>query len=237
LNNQNVFYTLLALNLLVFAAWQYAIEQAQTYNNYKYYRFMEDNFCVSWEKVVKKKHWWTLVTSSFSHQEKIHFIMNMLVFNSFATPVIGALGAENFLYLYLFSGICSSLSHISFNHFIMPKMNKNNTLEDTIVDFFLPQRQKSIYDGISSLGASGSIMGINVLFACLYPHSIIQYGMFFPLPAWLGMSLYTISDIYRTATMTNGRIDTAGHVGGGKYSRKKKLYIFFHQKLKQKQKI
>jgi len=59
-------------------------------------------------------------------------------------------------------------------------------------------------------------MGINTLFACLYPNSIIQYGMFLPLPAWLGMSIYTILDIYRTATMTNGRIDTAGHVGGGK---------------------
>jgi len=87
LNNRNVFYTLLGINLLVFAAWQYAIEQAQRYNNYKYYRFMEDNFCVSWDKVVKRKHWWTLLTSAFSHQEKMHFIMNMLVFNSFATPV------------------------------------------------------------------------------------------------------------------------------------------------------
>jgi len=87
LNNRNVFYFLLGLNVVVFAAWQYAIEQAQSYNNYKYYRFMEDNFCVSWDRVVKKKHWWTLLTSAFSHQEKMHFIMNMLVFNSFASPV------------------------------------------------------------------------------------------------------------------------------------------------------
>ncbi|KAG4095341.1 rhomboid-domain-containing protein [Neocallimastix lanati (nom. inval.)] len=213
LNNRNVFYFLLGLNVVVFAAWQYAIEQAQSYNNYKYYRFMEDNFCVSWDRVVKKKHWWTLLTSAFSHQEKMHFIMNMLVFNSFASPVIRALGPENFLALYLFTGVCSSLSHITFNHFLLPKMNKE-TMEESFFDFFFPQQNKAIYDSISSLGASGAIMGINTLFACLYPHSIIQYGMFLPLPAWLGMSLYTIMDIYRTATMTNGRIDTAGHVGG-----------------------
>jgi len=213
LNNRNVFYTLLGINLLVFAAWQYAIEQAQRYNNYKYYRFMEDNFCVSWDKVVKRKHWWTLLTSAFSHQEKMHFIMNMLVFNSFASPVIRALGPENFLALYLFTGLCSSLSHITFNHFLLPKINKNYN-EESVFDFFFPQHHKAVYDNISSLGASGAIMGINTLFACLYPNSIIQYGMFLPLPAWLGMSIYTILDIYRTATMTNGRIDTAGHVGG-----------------------
>eukprot|EP00833_Pecoramyces_ruminatium_P015392 jgi/Orpsp1_1/1189424/evm.model.d7180000071954.1 len=213
LNNRNVFFTLFGLNLIVFAAWQYAIEQAQVYKNYTYYRFMEDNFCVSWDKVVKRKHWWTLLTSAFSHQEKMHFIMNMLVFNSFAEPVIRALGPGNFLALYLFTGVCSSLSHITFNHFLLPKMNKESP-EESFFDFFIPQHHKAVYDNISSLGASGAIMGINTLFACLYPHSIIQYGLFLPLPAWLGMSLYTIMDIYRTATMTNGRIDTAGHVGG-----------------------
>lgn len=212
LTDKGILYSLLGINTLVFAAWQYAIEQAQAYNNGKYLKFMNNHFTVSWHNAFTKKRWWSLLLSAFSHQEKMHFIMNMIVFNSFAPSVIQSIGPHNFLGLYLFSGICSSLSHVSFNHYALPFIKKQQ--ETSFLDHFFTPNPRYTYDQISSLGASGAIMGINTLFACLYPTSIIQMGMFLPLPAWLAMSLYTTLDIYRTATMTNGRIDTAGHVGG-----------------------
>jgi membrane associated rhomboid family serine protease len=62
--------------------------------------------------------------------------------------VIEAIGASRFLLLYGASGIASSLAHIGYQKYILPKLQKN------------PPHT------IGSLGASGSVMGITTFFAC-----------------------------------------------------------------------
>jgi len=74
---------------------------------------------------------------------------------------------------------------------------------------------KYSYDNVSGLGASGAITGINTIFACLYPTRLITYNNYLRLPAWLTMTLFIVGDFYRSLTLTNGNIDTIGHVGGG----------------------
>ena len=112
------------------------------------------------------------------------------------------------------SGIGCGLAHVIFYHTFVPKLS--NTSRRTIIyDLLFSRAHKNSYNDISSLGASGAITGINTIFACLYPTRLITYNNYLRLPAWLTMSLFIFGDFYRSVTLTNGNIDTIGHVGGG----------------------
>lgn len=54
-----------------------------------------------------------MVYSTFSHSSLIHLGVNMYVLYGFSTPAVQTLGKEQFVALYLTSGIMSSLlSHL-----------------------------------------------------------------------------------------------------------------------------
>lgn len=53
-----------------------------------------------------------MVLSMFSHKDIVHLGFNMYVLYSFAQPAGMALGKEQFLALYLTSGICGSLASV-----------------------------------------------------------------------------------------------------------------------------
>lgn len=120
------------------------------------------------------------------------------------------------------SGISSSLAHVYFYHSIVPRIN-GNRYNNIFYDLFFSIYVKNSYDNVSGLGASGAITGINTIFACLYPTRLVTYNNYLRLPAWLTMSLFIFGDFYRSITLTNGNIDTIGHVGGGNF-----FFIFLY---------
>ncbi|ORX60098.1 hypothetical protein BCR36DRAFT_579546 [Piromyces finnis] len=101
---------------------------------------------------------------------------------------------------------------------IVPKLKRNyNNLYLFNLFYSSSSSIEDSYDDVSSLGASGAITGIDTIFSCLFPTStVIYYDL--ELPSWLYMIVFMVVDIYRSITLTNGDIDTIGHVGGGKYS-------------------
>eukprot|EP00833_Pecoramyces_ruminatium_P014142 jgi/Orpsp1_1/1188174/evm.model.d7180000062983.1 len=212
--DENVIYAIIAINIIVHLLWETAHYNKEMNYNSKLLNFMHAHFTVSWTNLAKRKRYWTLLTSVFSHEDILHLVANMVSFYSFSLPVIRCIGKEKFIKSYLFSGISSSFSHILFYHHIVPKLNGNIHRSYFIYDLFFSRYVNNTYDNISSLGASGAIIGINTIFACLYPSRLIMYNNYLRLPAWLTMSLYIFGDLYRSLTLTNGQIDTIGHVGG-----------------------
>ncbi|KAG0263092.1 hypothetical protein BG011_009295 [Mortierella polycephala] len=188
-SSNKVVYTIVAINVAVFATWQYAEESAKRFRDGRLYHFMLKNFTDSAQN-LREGRIWTLVTSAFSHKEWYHIILNSMVLLSFGDPVWRMLGTRRFLAVYLGSAVAASLSSVAYYTHIGPYLRK---MQDK-------PRENSVH---FSLGASGSLMGITTAFACVYPMS--QYSLFFVInmPAAALIAVNT------------GRFDSAGHLGGG----------------------
>eukprot|EP00833_Pecoramyces_ruminatium_P001492 jgi/Orpsp1_1/1175524/evm.model.c7180000054206.1 len=212
--DENVVYAIIIINIIIYIAWEFAIYNQEEFYDTELLEFMENHFTISWNNLIKNKRYWTLITSMFSHKDIIHLSNNMASFYSFSIPVIRCIKKKNFIKAYLLSGICSSFAHVIFYHSIVPKLNKDVN-RSILYDLLFSKYIRNSYNSISALGASGAITGINTIFACLYPSSLLTYNNYLRLPAWLTMALFIMGDFYRSLTLTNGHIDTIGHVGGG----------------------
>lgn len=85
-SSNKVVYAIVAINVAVFATWQYAEANAQRFRDGRLYYFMFRNFTDSAQN-LREGRVWTLVTSAFSHKEWYHIILNTMVLLSFGDPV------------------------------------------------------------------------------------------------------------------------------------------------------
>ncbi len=96
--------TLLAVNVLVFLAWQAAATGSDPWT------FLARNFLVSTQR-LDQGMWWTLVTAAFSHMELWHLALNMVVLWSFGSVLERLLGVRVFVTFYMVAAVVSSASH------------------------------------------------------------------------------------------------------------------------------
>lgn len=90
---------------------------------------------------------WRLVSYMFLHGGGFHIIFNMLWLWWMGRPVESTLGSRNFAVLFLGSGIGGGLVHIAFS---------------------------MLSGGVPTIGASGAVFGIMVVFAYLFPRQPIM---------------------------------------------------------------
>ncbi|KAF9411633.1 hypothetical protein BGZ94_001286, partial [Podila epigama] len=193
-NGNKLVYTIVAINVSVFATWQYAEANAQRFRDGRLYYFMFRNFTDSAQN-LREGRIWTLVTSAFSHKDWYHILLNTMVWR--------LLGTRRFLTVYLGSAVASSLSSIMYFSHLEPYLRRMQ---------HKPPKPNAIH---YSLGASGSIMGLTTAFACVYPMS--QYSLFFVInmPAAALIGLFGAYELYNVIAVNTGRFDSAGHLGGG----------------------
>ncbi|GAA5863302.1 hypothetical protein JCM3774_000849 [Rhodotorula dairenensis] len=182
--------TLIALNLAVFAAWNYGYQLAQRFRDASWIRFLQRNFTTSWTNFTQGRVW-TLATSAFSHEGTSHILVNMASLFFMAPAVISVLGNSGFLALYFFAGITSSTVSLLFNHFV--------------------NRQNPNY---AAHGASGATYGAISFFAAAFPRETFLLFFVVPVPAWLCVSGIFAWDLYNGLFRRGGMTDSAGHVGG-----------------------
>ncbi|POY74586.1 hypothetical protein BMF94_2347 [Rhodotorula taiwanensis] len=182
--------TLIAINLAVFAAWNYGYQLAQRFRDGSWLRFLQRNFTTSWVNFSQGRVW-TLLTSAFSHEGTSHILVNMASLFFMAPAVISILGNSGFLALYFFAGVASSTVSLVFNHFV--------------------NRQNPHY---AAHGASGATYGAISFFAAAYPRQTFLLFFVVPVPAWLCVSGIFAWDLYNGLFRRGGMTDSAGHVGG-----------------------
>ncbi|KAJ3333119.1 hypothetical protein HDU76_011339 [Blyttiomyces sp. JEL0837] len=192
------------IHFSVFGLWQYAMMRYNRGDS-SWLSFMERNFYCSWNGVEDGK-WWTILSSTFSHNTLIHFGLNMFVFWNFGPIAISIIGAPQFLLFYLGAGIASSAAHLVYSRYIQPALRKR-----PIPRFF----GRPIYS--NSHGASGAIYAATLLYALSYPWSRITLFFFFDVPAIAGVGLFVAYDLYLAYGGNHGRVDSAGHLGGALY--------------------
>jgi membrane associated rhomboid family serine protease len=184
-----IIWGIIGLNTLVFLGWQYAKEMARSLNDRTPLQFMYNNFTLGNHSF---KHLHTFITAHFSHEEFVHFGINMFVFHSFGSTLISVLGARRFLGIYLLSGVISGCCSMAY---------KLNT-------------QTRYNPAPPSLGASGCVSGLTAVFAWMFPTAQVQL-LFIPIPAWLAIGGFLTYDLYKAVQGRQGKIDCIGHLGGG----------------------
>lgn len=87
-------------------------------------------------------------------------------------------------------------------------------------------------DSVPSIGASGAVMGVLMLYACHYPHHTIRIWFFIPLEMrWLVL-LYVAFDLHPVLLTLSGDqqysgIDHAAHLGGLAFG-----FVYWNQRLR-----
>ncbi|KAF9907334.1 hypothetical protein BX616_000462 [Lobosporangium transversale] len=194
-------YSITALNVGVFALWQYAEGKAKQFGETSLYFFLLRNFTAS-ARNLREGRFWTLLTNAFSHKEWYHILLNTMVLFSFGDPVLRMLGTRMFLTVYLGSAISGSLGSLAYSGYLAPYLRK-------------AQNKALAGQYQFSMGASGALMGITTAYACVHPFS--QYSLFFVInmPAAVLIGLFGAYELYNVLTVNTGRFDSAGHLGGG----------------------
>ncbi|XP_050309376.1 presenilins-associated rhomboid-like protein, mitochondrial isoform X2 [Anthonomus grandis grandis] len=173
---QKVFAPICAINILVFFAWRIP----------RLHPFMINYFA---SNPASPHQCLPMILSTFSHYSGFHLLANMYVLHSFSTGAVHSLGKEQFLALYLSSGVISS-----FTSYMYKVLRKQPGL---------------------SLGASGSIMAILGYVCMQFPET--QLGIillpFFTFSA--GAAIKFIVGLDTAGVIMGWKFfDHAAHLGG-----------------------
>ncbi|TID14364.1 rhomboid-domain-containing protein [Venturia nashicola] len=187
---QGLIYVLYAVNTAVFVAWMYSKIQAYQANDPTSTRkarqwrdFMEKNFMMS-ERNAREGRWWTNLTCAVSHQNPIHFAVNMFTMRNAASFVLVGMpqvGPLSFVALCVGSTLAAAAGSR------------------------LSSRLTAGGDSRSSLGASGMLCGILSAATCAYPK---QLGLI--TAAWFAFDLGMVS----TGGSVFSPLGHGAHLGG-----------------------
>ncbi|KDN39545.1 rhomboid-domain-containing protein [Tilletiaria anomala UBC 951] len=202
-----VLYAIIALNALVFAAWQYSTESFRKFNDPKAYIFMCKNFLFG-EMNLAQGRIWTLLTSCISHEDSTHFLLNMLSLAFMGSHVVMHIGNTAFLSLYFGAGIATALVSLAWNRFVSPWLGRGmHSPQVRAANGGSPQQR-------ASHGASGSVYAILSTFACMSPRTTFLLFFVIPIPAWACISGIFVWDLSQAWFRPGGPIDSAAHIGG-----------------------
>jgi len=184
---------IIALNVLVYIAWQVAIQQGRPAGGpTALQRFMTENFVVS-SLHLEAGRWWTLLLAEFSHYELWHIAINMFVLWSFGSLLERLWGRGLFTGFYLIAAVVASLSHCLVSSVLLGSPD------------------------ISAVGASGAVSGLLLAYALLFPkQKILLFGII-PLPALVAAGLFVGLDLWGLFAQTRGGglpIGHGAHLGG-----------------------
>ncbi|UTD06153.1 rhomboid family intramembrane serine protease [Treponema denticola] len=129
--------------------------------------------------VVEAQTYWQFFTYQFVHGDFFHLAFNMLALFFFGVPVERKIGTKEFILYYLLIGtIGGALS-------------------------FLVYAATGFYT-ITLVGASGAIFGLLLLYAVLYPNSVIYIWGVIPVPAPLLILGYAVIELISIFSVGDG---------------------------------
>ena len=173
---EKIFVPICFLNVVVFLSWRIPA----------FHKVMAGYFCAN---PASRAVCWPMLLSTFSHYSFLHLAANMYVLHSFSSLAVAALGKEQFVALYLTSGVVSSFaSHIY----------------KTAFGFQSP-----------SLGASGAVMGILGFVCTQFPDTYLTI-IFLPIYKFTaGMAIKAIMGMDALGCLLRWQFfDHAAHLGG-----------------------
>lgn len=181
-NARSITVTLIIINVIVFFA-DLVFSGNGDGNNTR--SVMSDWFAVRGDTLVKPWTWYRFLTYGFVHaiEDIRHVAFNMLGLFIFGRAVENRMERAEYLRFYLaaivIGGVVASVKAV------IPALLSG----DAIVAF-------------PTVGASGAVMAITILFAFYYPDATILFMLIFPMKAWVLAVLFVVMNLF-------------GMIGGG----------------------
>lgn len=193
------FYFLFAANAMVFGALNYA----KYTKDWRLEKKLLNNTLLS-PASVDSGRWWTIITSAFAHVDPVHFAFNMLSLYNFCS-MCAFIPGMNGLHLFAVAGGSAISGGLGFLYHRKQKIKEAGRSD---------WQSKTRNYNSAALGASGAVMGVGALTACLVPNAPMQL-MLIPIsfPLWVFVAGYGLVDSYYLDSATSG-IAHAGHLGG-----------------------
>lgn len=132
--------------------------------------------------------WWQPVTYMFTHAGISHILFNMLTLYIFGISVERAIGSKEFLLLYFFCGIFDGLI--------------------SLLLYYLTGQ------GVLLVGASGAIYSILLVYAVLFPRSIISIWGIIPVPAPILVVIFAVIELGSQFTGLSMNVAHLTHLTG-----------------------
>ena len=129
--------------------------------------------------VVESQTYWQFFTYQFVHGDFFHLAFNMLALFFFGVPVERKIGTKEFILYYLLIGTIGGV--LSF-------------LVYAATGFYI----------ISLVGASGAIFGVLLLYAVIYPNSVVYLWAVIPVPAPLLILGYAVIELISIFSVGDG---------------------------------
>lgn len=142
-------------------------------------------FSVSGESLTQPWKIWQTLTYGFLHDFKspMHILFNMFGLFVFGRIVEQRIGPMEFLKFYLLAIVAGG--------FI-------GAITDLIGQYAMGQPPTG------TIGASGAVVAVTILFACYFPHQQIFLMMVFPIKAWIAAILFVAFDLAGALGITSG---------------------------------
>lgn len=204
LTPENLIYAILGLNALVFGGIKFAQLETDPFKLREIMIFIRKNLAFSTLN-LKEGRVWTIITSNFTHQEVWHLLFNAMTIYFFGPTLAAVLGTRSFLWLYMLSGVSSGVATAIYN-----KLTYTQRLGPSGI---------TSGDLISSIGASGSVMGMLTYFGLRFPLETI-YVYFIPLPAFVvvgGCVLYDLMHTSNPVHYKGATVSHNAHLGGAMF--------------------
>lgn len=184
-------YLIIGTNILIFGLYNiYGTE------NYRLRLFYSEHMVLSKSRLYR--HYYTLLSYSYTQIDLMHILTNMITLYSFGTFGMDLLGTSRFFGLYTVGGIMSGISQLVYNQYT-PRLN-------------IPASYSTRTDN-SLLGASGSIASI--LGYCLIrnPHGTTIL-LIIPVPNRILLGLFISGSLYCSYSGAQPGWAHFGHLGG-----------------------
>lgn len=138
------------------------------------------------EAVVFRRFVWQPFTYLFLHGNFWHLLFNLFALWMFGMPVEAQWGEKEFLKYYFLCGVGAALAHLA----LAP------------------------HSSVPVIGASGSVYGLLVAFAMLYPDAVVYLYFFIPIKAAHMAILFGLIEFFSGATGATPGVARFAHLGG-----------------------
>ncbi len=154
--------------------------------------FVRQYFYTWPEGVLVKVRLWQLVTGAFIHADFLHILFNMLFLYMFGKGLEDITGRRDFVFFYMASAVAGSLCYVIWG--IVAGGN------------------------VPSVGASGAVMGVVVLYAIHRPRQVVLVWGMIPMQVrWLA-ALFVGADLLMFVTRSDSGVAHCAHLGGALYA-------------------
>lgn len=171
---------------------------------------------------------WQIITHMFMHGGFSHLLFNMLTLWMFGSILEQVWGSKRFLIFYFFSGIAATLLHTIviaityYKNVALLGPNELQIIKDCIVNGSIYNKELPQYGIViaktlltKTLGASGAIYGVMAAFAYLFPNTILNIYMIFPIKAKYAMGgMILLEFILGTTNIAGDNVAHFAHLGG-----------------------